>query len=187
MEALGLELEEFFKRFLELLHGIPDAYTFNRVFSMVEPAQLIDRKTIRGSASKEKKVVPMVSLWFGAEQMVRGQQAQEENSTEITAISEPLNQIEKKGDTIPIEAMGCQTALVEKIRKKQAHYVLSVKAIQPGISNDIQGYFALVEENWERNPPLDVWRSGAEKRTTVRIENHEALTEENLDWLSGKR
>jgi hypothetical protein len=42
MEALGLERENFFKRFLELPHGIPDAYTFNRAFSMVEPAQLLE-------------------------------------------------------------------------------------------------------------------------------------------------
>jgi hypothetical protein len=38
MEALGQERKDFFKRFLELPHGIPDAYTFNRAFSMVEPA-----------------------------------------------------------------------------------------------------------------------------------------------------
>jgi predicted transposase YbfD/YdcC len=55
----------------------------------------------------------------------------------------------------------CQTAIAEKIRKKQAHYVLSAQENQPGIYNDIQEYFDL-------------------------IESRKVLTEENLNWLSGR-
>jgi predicted transposase YbfD/YdcC len=43
-----------------------------------------------------------------------------------------------------------------------------------------------VEEEWERNPPADVWRSGIEKKNHGRQESREVLTEEDLGWLSGK-
>jgi hypothetical protein len=70
--------------------------------------------------------------------------------------------------------------------KAKADYVLSVKENQPALYNDIKDYFELVEENWERNPLSDVWRSGAGKKRHGRIESLEVLTEENIDWLSGK-
>jgi hypothetical protein len=61
-----------------------------------------------------------------------------------------------------------------------------VKENQPELYNDIQDYFDLVEEGWERNPPSDVWRSGVGKKNHGRIESREVLTEENLDRLSGR-
>jgi hypothetical protein len=42
MDALGLERETFFKRFLELPRGIPDADTFNQTFTCVHSAQLLE-------------------------------------------------------------------------------------------------------------------------------------------------
>ncbi|MDR0526802.1 MAG: hypothetical protein LBG79_03155 [Spirochaetaceae bacterium] len=53
----------------------------------------IDGKTIRGSASKGKKAVHIVSLCFGAEHMVIGQKACDEKSNEITAIPELLDRL----------------------------------------------------------------------------------------------
>jgi hypothetical protein len=38
--------------------------------------------------------------------------------------------------------------------------VLSVKENQPTVYREIKEYFEGVEEEWERNPPADVWRSG---------------------------
>jgi hypothetical protein len=43
-----------------------------------------------------------------------------------------------------------------------------------------------VEEDWGRNPPADGWRSGLEQKNHGRRESREALTEEDIDWLSGK-
>jgi predicted transposase YbfD/YdcC len=55
-----------------------------------------------------------------------GQKVCGEKSNEITAIPEPLDQLDVEVG-ITIDAMGCQTAIAEKIREKQADYVLSVK------------------------------------------------------------
>ncbi|MDR2757951.1 MAG: ISAs1 family transposase [Spirochaetaceae bacterium] len=60
-----------------------------------------------------------------------------------------------------------------------------MKENQPTVYREIKEYFEYVEEDWGRNPPADVWRSGLEKNHG-RQESREALTEETLGWLSGK-
>jgi hypothetical protein len=44
----------------------------------------------------------------------------------------------------------------------------------------------LVAEDWGRNLPADVWRSGIEKKNPGRQESREVLTEEDIGWLNGK-
>jgi predicted transposase YbfD/YdcC len=198
MESPRQEWEAFSKWFLELPHGIPDTYTFNRAFSSVQSAQLLEAikswyveseksegRRYGRARRRGKKAVPMVSLWFGVEHMVIGQKACDEKSNEITAIPELLDQLEVEGDTITIDAMGCQAMITEKIREQKADYVLPVKENRPALYNDIKDYFDLVEERWERNPQSDVWSSGVGKKRQGRIESREVLMEENLDWMSG--
>ncbi|MDR2632029.1 MAG: ISAs1 family transposase, partial [Treponema sp.] len=145
MEDFGKAKLDFFKTFLALPNGIPDEKTFARIDPIELAACLgqwldevreaggreitIDGKTICGSGSKGKgkKAAPMVSAWVGARDLVLGQVATEEKSNEITAIPELLDRLEVTGDTITIDAMGCQREIAEKIREKGADYVLSVK------------------------------------------------------------
>jgi predicted transposase YbfD/YdcC len=200
---------DFFKTFLELPNGIPDEKTFARVFASINPTELaaclgkwlaevreaggreinIDGKTICGSASKgkgkEKKAAHIVSAWVGANNLVMGQLATDEKSNEITAIPDLLDTLEVAGDTITIDAMGCQRDIADKIREKGADYVLSVKENQPETYREIKEYFEHVEEEWEKYPPQDVWKSELEK-DHGRIEQREVLTEDELDWMSSK-
>jgi predicted transposase YbfD/YdcC len=145
----------------------------------------IDGKTIYGSASKGWNGVHIVSAWVSAQNIVLGQVKTGEKSNEITAIPELLDSLEVKGDTITIDAMGCQRDRAAKIREQGANYVLSVKENQPTVYQEIKEYFECVEEDWERNPPTDVWRSGLEKNHG-RQESREVLTEEDISWLNGK-
>jgi predicted transposase YbfD/YdcC len=85
-------------------------------------------------------------------------------SNEITAIPELLDRPDLKGDTITIDAMVCQTDIAAKIREKGANYVLPVKENPPALYRETNEYFECVEEDWERNPPTDVWRSGLEEK-----------------------
>jgi hypothetical protein len=64
--------------------------------------------------------------------------------------------------------------------------VLSVKKNQLTVYREIKEYFEYVEEEWGRNPPTDVWRSGLEKKNHGRQESREVLTEEDLGRLNGK-
>jgi hypothetical protein len=79
----------------------------------------------------EHKAIRMVSAWVNENSLVLGQMATEEKSNKITAIPELLDLIDVEGDTITIDAAGCQTEIVKKIREKQADYVLAVKENQP--------------------------------------------------------
>jgi predicted transposase YbfD/YdcC len=207
MEDFGKAKLDFFKTFLELPHGIPDEKTFSRLFSRINSIELavclgrwleevreaggreinIDGKAICGSACKRKgkQAVHIVSAWVGAENLVLGQVATEEKSNEITAIPELLDMLEVAGDTITIDAMGCQREIAEKIRERGADYVLSLKENQPETYREVKEYFEYVEEGWEEHPPQDVWRSEVEQGHG-RIERREVLTEEELDWMVNK-
>jgi hypothetical protein len=101
MEDLGLEREEWFQGFLELLNGIPDKDTFPRLFERIQPATLlqglsqwlserevnIDGKTLRGSGKTgSHEALHIVSAWVGERNLVVGQAATGEKSNEVTAI-----------------------------------------------------------------------------------------------------
>jgi predicted transposase YbfD/YdcC len=210
MEDFGKAKQDFFKQFLSLPNGIPDEKTFARVFSLINPQELleclnqwlgamqisagepggreinIDGKTICGSTNKRQgnKGTHIVSAWVNAQELVLGQLATEEKSNEITAIPDLLDQMDITGDTITIDAMGCQTEIAEKIRRKEANYVLAVKENQKDTYWEIKDYFDAVDQSWEKGfLPTDVWKSGVEK-DHGRIEKREVRTEEDLSWMS---
>jgi len=208
MEELGKAWEQWFRKFLELPNGIPDEDTFRRIFERVQPAQLleclqqwlaqmgraggreinIDGKTIRGSAKAgEQKGIHMVSAWVNEHNLTLGQLATEAHSNEITAIPLLLDTIDIKGDTVTIDAMGCQTEIAAKIRSKQADYVLAVKENQPVLHEEIKEYFEFLDEGkCAKELPEDIWESDFEK-DHGRIERRRIRTACDIDFLTGKK
>ena len=205
MEELGGAQEAFFKKFLDLSNGIPDEYTFKRVFQMINPQELqkalnewlelggeaggrtvnIDGKSIRGSADGNRSAVHIVSAWVNDGNLVLGQVKTEEKSNEITAIPQLLDAIEISGDTVTIDAMGCQTAIAAKIRDKGANYVLAVKENQKTLYTEIKEYFEYLDDKQTGDLPLDIWDSGNEKGHG-RTERRVIRTACEIDFLSGK-
>ena len=206
MEDFGKAKQDFFKKFLELLNGIPDEKTFARAFAFINPHELtkclnkwldktgepggrdinFDGKSICGSACKRrgKRAAHIISAWVGAQNLVLGQLATEEKSNEITAIPQLLDSLEVAGDTITIDAMGCQIEIASKIREKQAHYVLSVKENQGETYREIKEYFEVAEETWSKGHlPSDVWQSDIEI-DHGRIEKREVVTEKLFSTFS---
>jgi predicted transposase YbfD/YdcC len=207
MEDMGKVRIDFFKTFLELPNGIPDSCTFQRVFERVKPNQLmkalqqwlgensdsggrlinIDGKTMRGSGKEGgRSALHVVSAWVGEHNLVLGQVETEEKSNEITAIPELLDSIDVEGDTVTIDAIGCQSEIAAKIRKKKADYILAVKENQPSLYHDIEDYFHLLEHDGTTVLPDDVWQGGLEK-DHGRIEKREVRTVAGLEWLAGKK
>ena len=207
MEDLGKAWESWFRTFLELPHGIPGDDTFRRVFERVNPARLleclqrwlaeisepggrdinIDGKTIRGSAQVgERTGIHLVSAWINEHNITLGQVAAEAHSNEITAIPVLLDMMDIRGDTVTIDAMGCQREIAAKIRSKQADYVLAVKENQPTLHKEIQEYFTLLDERrGAPELPLDVWESELEK-DHGRIERRSIRSACDLDVLTGR-
>jgi predicted transposase YbfD/YdcC len=197
MEDFGRERESELRKFLELPGGIPDESTFFRVFQRVKPEPLsaclyswlaearevksvnIDGKTICGSG------IHVVSAWAGEEEIVLGQLAVDEKSNEITAIPKLLELFDLNGATVTIDAMGCQTAIAEKIRKKHGNYILAVKDNQKTLHQDIREYFEGLEQGEIRELPEDVWETGEERRHG-RVERREVRSVTEIGWLEGR-
>jgi hypothetical protein len=75
----------------------------------------IDGKTQRRTSSTRSglRALHLVTAWASENGLTLGQVACEEKSNEITAIPELLTHLSLKGCTVTIDAMGCQTEIVE--------------------------------------------------------------------------
>jgi predicted transposase YbfD/YdcC len=98
-----------------------------------------------------------------------------------------LDLIDVAGDTITIDASkrsfaGCQMAIAEKIRNKNADYGLAVKENQPTLYANIRDYFDYLEQDARADTPSDEWTSELEK-DHGRIERRSVQTVTLLAWL----
>jgi predicted transposase YbfD/YdcC len=158
----GRERRDWFKRFLQLAHGIPSHDTFERVFDRLAPEAFqacfrqwveaiqealsfkhiaLDGKTLRGSGSGKLGPLHLVSAWASAQRLSLGQVATSEKSNEITAIPLLLDLLDLHGALVTIDAMGCQKTIAQKIVDGEGDYVLTVKDNQGHLLEDIQQSF----------------------------------------------
>lgn len=212
IEDYGKEKEPWLKTFLELENGIPAHDTFARVFQLVNSEQFekcfrrwikdivdlkqgeiisIDGKTQRGSLDKNKSAIHTVSAWARSNKLVLGQVKTEEKSNEITAIPELLDTLDIEGTTITIDAMGCQKAIVKKIRSKKADYTIGLKGNQGKTLQLTKGVFeedlkkvkkdVYITEEKTRN------RKERRKYTAIPIENQfehlKMLGSQDREWI----
>ena len=166
IEDYACAKEDWLKNFLSLKGGIPSHETFRRIFCILDYESFqriftswthevkktlgikkdqicIDGKTLRGSFNKSKlvKALHMVNAWSTSASMSLAQVATDEKSNEITAIPQLLDLLDLKGSLVSIDAMGCQTAIAEKIVEKSGHYLLAVKENQKGLHDAIEELF----------------------------------------------
>ncbi len=164
----GVSKREWFATFLELENGIPSHDTFRRVFILLDNIELkslfvewissavslskgtlvnIDGKNLCGSKEpvKGKKALNVVSAWASSASVVLGQVRCQEKSNEITAIPELLKILDLQGCIVTIDAIGCQTEIVEEIVEKGADYVISLKGNQGNLHQAIKNYLDWAE------------------------------------------
>ncbi|QTD39143.1 ISAs1 family transposase [Polaribacter batillariae] len=200
MELYAKEKEDFLRTFLELPNGIPSHDTFNRVFSAIDSKQFelcfiewvktlaqltdkeviaIDGKTIRGAKHKGKKSpIHMVSAFACENNLVLGQVKTDEKSNEITAIPKLLEILSIQNTIITIDAMGCQTAIAEKIVTKEADYILAVKGNQEQLLEDIEDEFKFAK-NTEINIQHTLDHGRIETRTCSCITDFKFIAKNN--------
>jgi predicted transposase YbfD/YdcC len=166
IEAFGRSKEDFFRRFLELPHGIPSHDTCRRVFQAVCPQQLqrclldwlqgvrqaapadgavvaIDGKSLRGTCDHARGLgaLHLVSAWATANGLTLGQVAVDATSNEIAAIPRLIELLDLKGCVVTIDAAGCQKEIAAQVVGRDADYVLALKGNQPTLYERVSDYF----------------------------------------------
>jgi len=161
--------EDTFKRFLDLPNGIPSHDTLERVMKTLNPQELknclgklvhdlrrivtgdvisLDGKTLKATAEdpERKTALHLVHAWSSANGILLGEVEAGNHVGEIRAIPELLETLLLEGCTVTIDAIGCQTKIAEKIRKKKADYVLALKRNQETTYEEVSEYFKFAEE-----------------------------------------
>lgn len=146
----GVQRIDWLKQFLKLPHGIPSHYTFGRVFSLIQPEELlacfmnwaiemtelvpgtiisIDGKTVRKSFHKriEQKPLHLINAYVGKDRITIGSIKTPDKSNEIRGIPPLLKSLKIKDCIITMDAMGTQKGIVKLIRLREADYVLALK------------------------------------------------------------
>lgn len=202
MESYGKLKEDFLCSFLKLDNGIPSHDTFNRVFSSIDPIEFekcfikwvgqlaklndkevvaIDGKAVRGAKSGGKKSpVHLVSAWASENNLVLGQVRVNEKSNEITAIPKLLEVLALDNCIVTIDAMGCQSEIVKKIRSKNADYILAVKNNQKQLYQDIEEEFRFGKDIQEHQTQ-DLDHGRIETRKCSLVKNFQFI-ENNSKW-----
>lgn len=197
----------WFKRFLRLPNGIPSHDTLERVFAKIDPAVFsrccvawlrevsdlvglnhiaIDGKTLRGSASANRRPLHLVSAWATEAKLSLGEVAVEGKSNEIKAIPELLKLLDLKGALVTIDAIGCQKAIAQQIVDKGGDYLLAVKANQEHLLEDIQATVAkaldgdLPKHQVAMVTTTDEGHGRIEQRTYTVIRNVEDIRDRKL-------
>jgi predicted transposase YbfD/YdcC len=160
----GRSKRAWLKSFLALPNGIPSHDTFRRVFMLIDPEAFeagfsawagslaagfereviaIDGKTLRRSFDRKHGHAPLhlVSAWASEQDLVLGQRCVDDKSNEITAIPELLDRLALQNSIVTVDAMGCQTAIAERILARGADYLLTLKANHPLAYEAVAGHF----------------------------------------------
>ena len=197
--------ETWLRSFLPLSNGIPGVDTYRRVFAALDPEAFhrcflswvreavqgtesklvaIDGKTVRRSFAKEdgKKALHLVSAWCTENNLVLGQIATRAKSNEITAIPELIEMLDLRGATVTIDAMGCQTAIAEKIVDGGADYVLGLKGNHPTLCDEVKDFFRSLQQD-------EFSTTANNSHETVdgehgRIEVRRVTASDDIDWFA---
>jgi predicted transposase YbfD/YdcC len=146
----------------------------------------IDGKTLRRSHDRaaEKPALHLVSAFATTGGLVLGQEVVSEKANELSAIPVLLERLAEndglKGATVSIDAIACNGRIAQNIRDAGAHYLLAVKANQPGLRQEIENLF------------MEVPKAGLESFDDVdkghgRIEQRKVTVARDVDWLNGMR
>jgi predicted transposase YbfD/YdcC len=203
IEIFAKEHEKFLRQYLELPGGVPSHDTIQRVFAMVshgfmgkfqqmwndilssdEGGKLrkilaLDGKTQRGNGNDSQKPNHIVSA-VDENGFCLGQKRVDDKSNEITAIPDLLDDLNVAGHIITTDALGTQTEIVTKIRKKCADYVLALKGNQGTLYDDVKEYFADADllKKCDYTSTVEKAQGGVIKR--------EYWQTDDVDWLPQK-
>lgn len=161
--------ESFFRSRIKDFRCVPSHDTFNRVFSLLSPAELekgfrswiseicgkysglvsIDGKEICGAKEEKSdgsfESLRMVSAWASANSVCLGQERVSEKSNEIKAIPLLVKALELEGCVLTMDAIACQHEIVHTILESRADYLICVKKNQKKLHAELESCFSSID------------------------------------------
>jgi predicted transposase YbfD/YdcC len=159
--------QQWLRRFVELPGGIPSHDTFRRVLMLIDPDAFercflgwvravfdqgqaagrqiaIDGKTVRRSFDRRqgRSALHLVSAFATESGVVLMQRATAEQAGELSALPAVLDGLNLKGCLLSLDALGCQRTTAEEIVGRGGEYLLTLKANQGTIYQEVQSWFA---------------------------------------------
>ena len=184
------------------LAGVPSHDTMNRVFRLLNPKCFqdcfqkwvqtiaetvkgviaIDGKTLCNSGDDFQKTSPLhiVHAFAAENEILLGQLATDAKSNEITAIPELLKMLNINGNTITIDAMGCQKEIVKQIVSQGGEYVIALKGNQGTLHAEAKNFFVQAMDVEPEESGCDLAKTVEKNRG--RIEERE-IWACSTDWL----
>lgn len=184
---LGNEKLDFLKTHFAFSNGIASKNTFARVFAVLEEEVIaIDGKTLCNSGDKMQGLgaIHMVSAFAAGARLVLAQQKVDGKSNEITAIPALLALLDVTGQTVTIDAMGCQRAIAQQIKNQGADYVLALKGNQETLSDDVR-LFLETEAAKPSSEAIDDVDEDVDAGHG-RIEKRRCVVSSHIGWLAQK-
>jgi predicted transposase YbfD/YdcC len=200
--------EDWLRKHLKLPNGTPSDDTFRRIFTALDPKGFvecfiahvttlrpelageliaIDGKTVRHSFKDgdPDNSIHLISAWASGSGLSLGQLLVDGKSNEITAVPKLLRQIEVKGATVSLDAMGCQKKIAQEIHFAGADYLLALKGNHGTLHAEVMALFedpAALEYGCGQGRVVAEHHSGAEKGHG-RIEQRSVKITDYLDWF----
>ncbi len=197
-ELFGKTKLDYLKRYLPYKNGVPSDDTLRRFFRVLDSEVFescfikwvrslqidvankiiaVDGKTSRRSFDGDNKPMHLVSAFVSELGITLGQLKTADKSNEITAIPELLDLLDIAGSIVTIDAMGCQTKIVEKIVDQGADYLIGLKGNQGLLNDDVRLFF-------EKKAKKKVFSTETEHdKGHGRIESRECTVTEDIAWL----
>lgn len=150
IEDFANERIDYFRKYLELSHGIPSHDTFGNVFAMIDPSQFascfeewsqslrqiissdiiaLDGKSIRSSFDKPKNklAIHLMNVWSSENSVCLAQMRCDVKSNEVIALEELLQKLDLDQCVVSADAMHCHKDTTSQIAAAGADYVLGLK------------------------------------------------------------
>ena len=193
------------RRFLPFYHGVPSGRWLNILMNRMDPDLFaacftawvreiwpdradqiaIDGKTSRRSHDHGtgKTALHLVSAFATTHQLVLGQQAVAEKTSETTAIPALIDRLAAddglKDSLVSIDAVACNAHIAGRIRDAGADYLLALKGNQPSLRAEAEAMFEHNASSLETTQTVEKGHGRIEHRTVTVCRD--------VDWLNGER
>lgn len=139
----------------------------------------IDGKHLKGASTNKRMY--LVSAWDNNRSLLLGQVKTKEKSNEIKAIPELLDRLDLTNATITIDAAGCQTEIVRKIRERGGNYMIALKGNQGKLHAETVNFFKQARDVGYEEANCQI--SSSCEKGHGRIEERQVVITNQLDWL----